>query len=95
MFERCSFIMGDDESILIIVPVNIPKDEPLTIEVSPTHLMFRLGEELFADIECCKRDVYERLLTKQKVGLVEITEESPDFPPYISLVAAIREGARI
>ena len=57
--------------------------------------MFRLGEELFADIECCKRDVYERLLTKQKVGLVEITEESPDFPPYISLVAAIREGARI
>ena len=94
MFERCNFIMGDDGSILIIVPVNIPKDEPLTIEVSPTHLMFRLGEEMFADIECGKQDVYERLLTKQKVGLVEITEENPDFPPYISLVANIMERAR-
>ena len=89
MFRSCDFILGDNDSIVIIVPTQLPKDQPLIVEVHKKGIIFKSGEHEVGDIACDRVDVLQRLVSKVKVGMIEFLDESPRFPAYITAVAAI------
>lgn len=89
MFKSCDFILGDNDSIVIIVPTQLPKDLPLTLEVHNKGIIFRSGEEEVGDIACDRTDVLQRLVSKARVGMIEFLNGVPRFPAYISAVANI------
>ena len=89
MLRQCDYILGENDSIVIIVPDQLPKDLPLTLEVHNGAIVFRSGEERVADIVCDRHDILQRLVNKTKVGLVEFLNGIPKFPAYISAVATI------
>ncbi len=89
MFTECDFILGENDSIIVIVPESLPKDQPLSIEVHHDGIVFRSGDDKVADVPCVRLDVLQRLVSKAKVGLVEFLNGVPRFPAYISAVANI------
>lgn len=89
MLESCDFILGDNDSIVIIVPTQLPKDIPLTIEVHNRGIVFRAGDEELGGVSCDRSDVLQRLINKAKVGMIEFINGIPRFPAYISAVANI------
>lgn len=89
MFNQCDFILGENDSIVIVVPDQLPKDMPLTLEVHNRGIVFRSGEDQIADVACERSDILQRLVTKTKVGMVEFLNGIPRFPAYISAVANI------
>ncbi|HRK98616.1 MAG: hypothetical protein KDJ26_00290 [Alphaproteobacteria bacterium] len=89
MFTKCDFILGENDSIIVIVPMAMPKDQPLVLEVHNESIVFMSGENRVADIPCARTDVLQRLISKTKVGLVEFLSGAYRFPAYISVVADI------
>lgn len=89
MFNNCDFILGENDSIVIVIPTQLPKDLPLTLEVHRETIVFRSGEEQVADIKCLRLDILQRLVSKAKVGLIEFLNGVPRFPAYITAVADI------
>lgn len=89
MFKKCDFILGENDSIVIIVPTQLPKNIPLTLEVYKDTIVFRSGDNMFADVACPRKDILQRLMNKAKVGLIEFMNGAPKFPVYISAVANI------
>ncbi len=94
MFERCSFIMGEDDSIIVVVPQSLPKELPLTLEVHNESISFLSGDRVVANVHCTRQDVIARLLSKAKVGLIEFINGKPSFPAYISTVADVQRGVQ-
>lgn len=89
MFNQCDFILGENNSIVIIVPTQIPKDLPIVIEVRQDAIVFRSGENMVADIPCGRLDILQRIVSKTKIGLIEFLNGVPKFPAYISAVASV------
>lgn len=89
MFHSCDFILGDNESIVIVVPTQLPKDLPLTVEVHKEGIVFRSGETEVGEISCDRSDILQRLIDKAKVGMIEFLNGIPTFPAYISAVANV------
>lgn len=89
MLKSCDFILGDNDSIIIVVPTQFSKDVPLTLEVHNGNIIFRSGELEVGDIVCDRIDILQRLVSKAKVGLIEFLNGVPRFPAYISAVARI------
>lgn len=93
MFNRCDFLMGENDSIVIAVPNRVPKDNNLTLVVYRDGLMFYHGDEvIIGDVPCEHREVLKRLVNKQRVGLIEVIENEPTFPVYIAAVANVTLG---
>lgn len=89
MFNTCEFIMGENGSIVIVVPDRLPKDMPVTIQVKAKKISFRVGEEVLADIPCSRLDILQRIVSKAKIGIIEFLQGAPKFPAYISAVANV------
>lgn len=89
MFRKCDFLLGDNNSIVIVVPEFLPKDAPLSIEVEGHSLKFISGGDVVADIPYVHSDILGRLASKAKVGIVEFMKGMGQFPAYISVVAKV------
>lgn len=89
MFNNCDFILGENDSIVIIVPTQIPKNLPITIEVSRDGLSFLSGEQVVGAISCRRIDILQRIVSKARIGLIEFLNGVPKFPAYISAVANV------
>lgn len=89
MFRYCDFLLGDNDSIVIVVPTQLPKDAPLSVEVGRHGIIFRSGDECLANIRCEKAEVLRRLMNTGRVGLVEFLHGLPKLPSYITAVADI------
>lgn len=90
MFNKCDFLLGDNNSIVIIVPEFLPKDQKLTVEVENSSLCFKSGEDTVASIAYVSREILGRLMGKAKVGIVEFMKGTGKFPAYISVVADVK-----
>ena len=90
MLNNCDFILGENNSIVIVVPTEFPKSGPLTCEVHKFGLIFRMNDEAIGDITCHRRDILQRLVDKARVGLIEFMQGAPKFPAYITSVADIQ-----
>lgn len=89
MFEKCDFILGENDSIVIVVPGQLPKGLPLTLEIHSDMLLFRSGENAIGGYSGARRDVIQRLMGRAKVGLIEFLNGVPSFPAYITAVAEV------
>jgi len=89
VFDNCDFLLGESDSIVVIVPQSLPKDMPLVIEVHRNGLVFLSGEDLLGEVPCSRMEVLQRLVSKAKVGLVEFLQGAQQFPAYISAVASV------
>ena len=90
MLNSCDFILGENDSIVIVLPTQLPKGLPLTLEVHNGNIVFRSGEfVVVGDIACPRTDILQRLVNKAKVGLIEFLNGVPRFPAYITAVANI------
>ena len=91
VFDRCDFIMGkNNNSIVIIVPAQLPKDDALTLKLQGKNLVFYSGDESFAEVEVIRDDIMMRLSEHQQVGMIETDDGKPTFPAYITAVANIK-----
>ncbi|MAF68385.1 MAG: hypothetical protein CMH25_03460 [Micavibrio sp.] len=86
--------MGENDSIIVVVPESVPKDLPLTLEVHEDSISFLSGNRVFATVGCHQEHILTRLLAKAKVGLIEFLNGKPSFPAYISIVADVQRGLR-
>lgn len=89
MFNNCEFILGENDSIVIIVPTQIPKGLPITLEVYRDKILFFSGEQQVGNMTCGRLDVLQRIVSKAKIGLIEFLNGVPRFPAYISAVANV------
>lgn len=89
LFHECDFILGDNNSIVIVVPTQIPKDLPITLEVHRDNLIFRSGEDMVGNMPCRRTDILQRIVSKARIGLIEFLNGVPKFPVYISAVANV------
>jgi hypothetical protein len=89
VFSNCEFILGENDSIVIIVPTQIPKGLPITLEVHRDKIVFLSGEQQVGNMVCGRLDILQRIVSKAKVGLIEFLNGVPKFPAYISAVANV------
>ncbi|MFA7276320.1 MAG: hypothetical protein WC043_05915 [Pseudobdellovibrionaceae bacterium] len=89
MFQSCDFILGDNGSIVIVIPTQLPKDQPLTLEVYSHGIIFRSGETAVGDISCDRSDILQRIIDKARIGMIEFLNGIPKFPAYITAVADV------
>lgn len=89
MFHKCDFILGENDSIVIIVPTQIPKELPITLEVHKNMIVFLAGEMKVGDMSCERLDILQRIVSKARIGLIEFLNGVPRFPAYISAVANV------
>lgn len=80
--------MGDEQSIAIVIPAELPASETYTVSVSESDVRFRAGYNEIATIPLEHSEVFRRLSDKTQVGLVEYPEGQP-FPDCITAVAYV------
>ncbi len=88
VFDRCDFLLGENNSLVIILPVMLPSAENYTVSVSPTELKFKAGYDEIARMPFDNAEVYERLAFTPEVGLVEYVP-GDFFPGVITAVAYV------
>ena len=91
VFDRCDFIMGkNSNSIVIVVPAELPKDDALTLKLDGQNIVFLSGDESFAKVKVLSLEIMERLSEHKQVGMIETHNGPPTFPAYITAVANIQ-----
>ena len=87
MFERCDFLLGGGNSIVIIIPASLPEAETYTVSVSDSDIKFKAGYENIAQMDYQGGEIFERIANNTQVGIVEYTGEG--FPSTITHVAYV------
>jgi hypothetical protein len=75
MFDSCDFLMGKDQSIVIVIPAHLPKAETYTVSLTDHNITFRADHENIAEIKYDNGEVFKRIAGHTQIGLVE-------YPPY-------------
>ncbi len=81
-------MMGRDDSIVIVIPANLPKAETYTVSVSDRDIKFRADYSCIAEMLYQGGEVFRRIASAIQVGLVEYTGAG-DFPNHITNVAYV------
>ena len=92
MMNSCNFILGDDGSVLITVPSQLPKYQDLTLELYPAGIRLVSGKETLGNFLAAPRDALLGLMSKTRVGIIERIKDISHSPVYISAVAKIEMG---
>ena len=88
MFTKCDFLLGQNQSIVIVVPAHLPKAETYTVSVSDRDIRFKAGHEDICSMPYPGGEVFRRIAGNVQIGIVE--HESPDdFPSGITNVAYV------
>lgn len=91
-FDHCEFLLNKkSQSVVIIVPEFLPKEEPLSLELRQKNIVFCLGDEDYAVVPVRRRDILERLSKMEQVGIIESENGMPEFPAYVTAVADIKK----
>ena len=75
MFSNCDFLMGRDQTIVIVIPAFLPKAETYTVSVTDHNITFKADYENIAEITYEDGEVFKRIASHTQIGLVE-------YPPY-------------
>lgn len=95
LFTSCDFLMGQGQSIVIVVPSDLPKAETYTVSVSDREVRFKAGYNEIATVPMYDSEIYKRLSRHSQVGLVEYPKGSP-WPDCITALAyvEVRKGVQ-
>jgi hypothetical protein len=88
MFTSCDFLLGQNETIVIVIPASLPKADTYTVSVTDHSIRFKAGYDSIAEMEYPGGEVFRRIIGNTQVGLVE---NPPDgkFPSCITNVAYV------
>ena len=93
-FNRCDFLLSKrNNSVVVIVPQQLPKDNNLTLRLDGHNIIFRSGDEDYTKVKVFDRSVIDRLAEHQQVGIIEADNGKPQFAAYITAVAHIEQAA--
>lgn len=88
MFNRCYFLMGKDNSIVIVVPEQLPEAETYTVSVSDKDICFKAGHDKVTEFPYTGGEAFKRISDHTQVGLVE--QPRPGHTPdHITKVAYV------
>ena len=88
MFQRCDFMLGRDNSVVIVIPEHLPKAETYTVSVSSKDIRFRADYDCIAEIVYQGGEVFKRIAGAMQVGLVEYPGPG-EFPNAITNLAYV------
>lgn len=92
-FNRCDFLMNKrNNSVVVVVPQQLPKDGSLTLQLKGHDIIFRSGDEDYTKVKVFDKSVIDRLAEHQQVGIIEADDGKPQFPAYITAVANIEKA---
>lgn len=83
-FSECSFLMGEGDSVVIVIPARLPFADTYTVAVSSDHIRFKAGYNEIASMGYPGGDIFRRLVNFTEVGLVEYPPEAQSFPQHIT-----------
>jgi len=89
VFNKCEFLLGDDNTVLIVIPVHLPKAETYTVSFSDRDIRFKAGYDDVAVMPYQSHEVFRRIIHNTQVGLVEYTPGIDEFPTVITNVAYV------
>ncbi|MCB9989674.1 MAG: hypothetical protein H6868_10150 [Rhodospirillales bacterium] len=88
MFNRCDFLLGEGQSVVIVVPAHLPYAETYTVAVTEDTIKFRAGFDDIAEMHYPGGEIYKRISGTTQVGLVEYPPEG-ELPDFITNVAYV------
>tara|TARA_R110002126_G_scaffold13118_4_gene56902 strand:- start:50160 stop:50507 length:348 start_codon:yes stop_codon:yes gene_type:complete len=90
VFDDCEFIIGHDNSMVVIVPQSVPKGEALNLHIAGDVVSFYKEDgALFGRINCTCPKTLRCLRKKKRIGLIESLGGAIKFPTYISAIANV------
>ena len=89
MFDRCDFLMGKDDSMVIVLPGNLPSADNYTVAATPDEIRIRAGYNEIARFPYQNDRVFGLLSTFSQVGIVEFPPQD-SFPGSITNVAYVQ-----
>jgi hypothetical protein len=92
MFDSCDFLLGKDQSIIIVIPAHLPKADTYTVSVTDSNIRFKAGYENIAEVNYQGGEVYKRIAGNTQIGLVEYPpdEKFPDCITHFAYVEVRR-----
>lgn len=90
MFDRCDFLMGQGDSMVIVLPGLLPKDvDNYTVSASPAEIRIKAGFNEIARFPYNNDRVFHLLTTRSQVGIVEYPPNET-FPNEITALAYVQ-----
>jgi hypothetical protein len=91
-FSECGFLMGKDDTVIVVVPYALPDDDNLRLYVDWYTVTFMDGDRVLADLQYEGGKVHRRLSTASQVGLVAFPPDIKVMPDHITHVAEVVNG---
>ncbi|WP_435641149.1 hypothetical protein [Micavibrio aeruginosavorus] len=89
MFQKCDFLLGEGDTIVVVIPARLPHAETYTLSVSDRDIRFRAGYDDIAEMPIQGAEIFRRLMNYTQVGVVEYPPNAESFPKTITNVAYI------
>jgi hypothetical protein len=89
VFSECGFLLGEDNSIVIVIPAHLPEAENYTVTITPENIKFRAGYNDVAELRYPGGELFKRLAHSVQVGLVEYEPGIEDMPKNFTNLAYI------
>lgn len=90
MFDHCDFMEGNDGSMVIVLPGNLPRGaSTYTVSASPTEIRIKADYNEIAKFPYRNERVFNMLSGFSQVGIVEYPPKEA-FPGCITAVAYVQ-----
>ena len=93
MFDRCDFVMGDGQTV-VVLPGNLPLAEHYTIAATPDEIRIKAGHNEIARFPYKNDNAFRALQTASQVGIVEFAK-GDIFPNQITNMAYVQTMAAV
>lgn len=89
MFTGCEFLIGQDDSMVIVLPGLLPKGaDNYTVSASPCEISIKAGFNEIARFPYTNERVFSMLTTRSQIGIVEYPPKEV-FPNCITALAYV------
>lgn len=90
MFERVDVIMNSNGQPIIGMPYDI-EGKNIEIVVDNKNLTFFENTQLIGEIENVHEDLLEALTLFERVGIIELRDETKKLPEYVNNFALVHD----
>ena len=89
MFERCDFLLGEGNSVVIVIPASLPEAETYTVSITNNIMKFMADYTDIAEMDYPGGDIFERIANHTQIGLVEYPPNNGQFRNEITNIAYV------
>lgn len=90
MFEHCYFIIGQNNTIVIVIPTHLPDADVFTVSVTENEVEFSADYEPIAQVPYQDNEIYSKFKENTQVGMIEYEEaKKGPMPQHITHLAYV------